>query len=238
MAKDKDVVIKRVRDAVRALLDRSLAPDDVRGFLLDRWAKLLADISLSQGEDSDDWAAGWDTVHALLWSLEPKQGLDESRQLLHLIPLLLERLQDGCKALKVDKAEADNFFSQLAMLHAAIFRTGLHAQPGHKPIVTQLDQPQNLPWSAYAPAEDKADPPPVPPPLAQGSGDVELVADLIAALQPGDRISFAGGETFTLQWVSAMRGMFLFTNTQEARSLTRAKLLELVESGAARVAVK
>jgi hypothetical protein len=236
MAQGKEAVVKRVRETVRALLDRSLAPDDVRGFLLDRWARLLAGISLDQGEESDDWAAGWDTVHALLWSLEPKHGLDEARQLLHLIPLLLERLQDGCKALNIGKAEADNFFSQLAMLHAAIFRTGLHAQPAHKPIVTQLDQPQNLPWSAYAPTEDKAEaslPPATPAPLAQGPG----AADLVAALQPGDRIAFVDGDTFTLQWVSAMRGMFLFTHPQEARSLTRAKLLELIESGAVRVGV-
>jgi hypothetical protein len=221
-----EAVLSSIRNDVLVLLERSQAPDEVRGFLLQRWTRLLAEISVSRGEAHSDWAAGWDTVHALLWSLAPKQGPEDALRLLQLLPLLVERLQDGCEALQMDAVERDGFFANLAMLHAAIVRGGLHPGAVPPPFAEHLDAPGSAPMSAYTST------PPEPSPRALDDSASSDVDGIISALQPGSRLCFiddSDSETeLILQWVSPMRGMFLFTDAKgyEAVSLTRAKLKE------------
>ncbi len=218
------------------LLDRSQAPEDIRAFLLEQWARLLAVISLERGEQHPDWLAGWDTVQALLWSLEPKQGLPDTEQLLGMLPLLLERLQDGCKALKCSPEYNDVFFSHLAMLHAAVVREGLQSARSIKPGAAETSQalPPG-PAKDMAVAEEAAL---AAPADGAGAGDPETRGQLLA-MEVGDRMIFVvDGEAkiLSLQWISPMQGMFLFADDQglDALSLTRARLAYKLQRGEAR----
>ncbi len=237
--KRSEVVLARVRDDLAALLNSSRAPEDVRGFLLQRWARLLADINLSRGEEHPDWVAGWDTVHALLWSLAPKQGLEEVLRLLQLLPLLVERLQDGCEALHLDKTERDIFFANLAMLHAAIVRGGLHPDTAPAQLSEHLESSEVEPLSTFAPSAGN---------LAESISPVESpgqdVDATINTLLPGARVGFSDvsieEKQLVLQWVSPMRGMFLFTDVEgyDAVSLTRARLKEKLVRSEARLLLR
>jgi hypothetical protein len=221
----------RVRQQLLALIERSHAPDEVRGFLLDRWAELLTDISATRGESHPDWAAGWDTVHGLLWSLEPKYGLDDARRLLGVLPLLVERLHDGCQALRLENQICDKFFAELAMLHAAIVRSGLHANDADGPIAPTL---ANVEADGFGPF--------VTAPASRVTTSPSTRIDPTKRLEVGARLAFLDGAAekyLGLQWISPMRGMFLFTDERgyEALSLTRAKLVEKLERGEARLVV-
>ncbi len=227
-------VLTRIQDELQVLIERAQAPEDVREFLLDRWARLLAGISLGKGEQNSDWLAGWETVHALLWSLAPKQGAEDAGRLLQLLPLLVERLHDGCQALHVDKDECDAFFSHLAMLHAATLRAGtqpesLSIEAAHAHDFSETVAIARRDADANAQAE---------PDTRLAGVDVNADA-LLDAMRPGSAIDFADGEgqrRLSLQWVSPMHGMFLFSDAEgfAALSLTRGKLREKLLGGSAR----
>jgi len=221
----------RIQDDLRALIERARAPEDVSEFILDRWGELLTSIRQDRGDEHPDWQAGWDTVHALLWSLSPKQTVEEVRYLLQLLPVLLERLQDGCAALHMEKSECDLFFEHLAMLHAAIVRGG--AEP------EGLVDPHDFGAEPGAFPEGGEMLTTAPVAVPSESGRVPFGLDeLVAGLKPGVRVQLteAGRDRrLRLQWVSPMRGMYLFTDEQgqDALSMTRAKLKDKFHAGEA-----
>jgi hypothetical protein len=204
--------------------------------LLNRWSYLLAGIYFSHGDQHPDWEAGWQTVNALLWSLVPKQDREETEQLLRLLPTLLERIQDGCEAMNLDDAERDALFTQLTMLHAAVARAGLQAQPDEEGPITHLGLDADLEMGDEELASLGEQMPQVVVP--EGAAMVSDVPDL-DALKVGGAIflkTAEGGKTLYLQWVSPMGGMYLFADTEgfDAVSLTRARLVERLRNGEVR----
>lgn len=210
-------------------LDKSGAPEEVRAFLLEGWARLLAGIYQAKGNQDADWKAGWETVNALLWSLAPKQGREETGALLRILPPLLSRLHAGCAALGMELAERDRLFERLAMLHAAIAREGLRAELDAEGPITQLRE------ADAGAAEDTALRDLAAPDLPARSGRHPL-----PALNLGDPVMFRSGgaeRRLILTWVSPMRGMYLFANEQglDALTLTHARLAAKFRDGEARL---
>jgi hypothetical protein len=229
---------QHIRGEIEERLARTGAPREISDFLLDRWSYLLAGIYFSHGDQHPDWEAGWQTVNALLWSLVPKKDRAETEQFLRLLPTLLGRLQDGCDAMNLDAPERDPLFSQLAMLHAAVARAGLQAQPDEEGPITHLGMDADMEMGD----EELA-----------SLGETTAIVDLpeggiqttdapgIDKLKVGDsiRLSTSDGEkTLYLQWISPMGGMYLFSDPEgfDAVSLTRARLAARLQAGEARLA--
>lgn len=184
------------------------------------------------GDQHPDWEAGWHTVNVLLWSLNPKQGQDETEQFLRLLPTLLSRLQDGCDAMQLEPGERDEFFAQVAMLHAAVARAGLQASRDADGPVTRLGRDADLEVTEEKLAGLD------PENLSIGSIKVDLGQDAegIGRLKLGDALLFRSNgkdKRLYLQWISPMGGMFLFADADgyDAVSLTRARLLDKFERG-------
>ncbi|MDR3394883.1 MAG: DUF1631 family protein [Parasulfuritortus sp.] len=229
-------VYEHIREEIENRLARTGAAREVSDFLLNRWSYLLAGIYFSHGDQHPDWEAGWQTVNALLWSLVPKQDREETEQLLRLLPTLLERIQDGCEAMNLDDAERDALFTQLTMLHAAVARAGLQAQPDEEGPITHLGLDADLEMGDEELASLGEQMPQVVVP--EGAAMVSDVPDL-DALKVGGAIflkTAEGGKTLYLQWVSPMGGMYLFADTEgfDAVSLTRARLVERLRNGEVR----
>lgn len=242
MASKDEQVYTRIRGEIRLRLLKTGAPDEVAFFLLDRWSRLLGDIYLSVGDGHPDWLAGWETVDALLWSLAPKKDRAETERLLRLLPTLMGRLQEGCEAMGMPRAEQDALFAQLAMLHAALARAGLGVGPDDAGPVTQLSRDADLAMGeaeladlAHQEAEIQSlirvsEQPPAPP-----AGTPSLESRL-ARLRVGDgaRVELPEGwKRLKIQWISGMGGMFLFADEQgfDSFTLTRARLLERMQEG-------
>jgi hypothetical protein len=226
-------VYEHIREEIENRLARTGAAREVSDFLLNRWSYLLAGIYFSHGDQHPDWEAGWQTVNALLWSLVPKQDREETEQLLRLLPTLLERIQDGCDAMNLDDVERDALFTQLTMLHAAVARAGLQAQPDEEGPITHLGLDADLEMGDEELASLGEHMPQVVVPEAAAM--VSDVPDL-DALKVGGAIflkTAEGGKTLYLQWVSPMGGMYLFADTEgfDAVSLTRARLVERLRNG-------
>ncbi|NTV97183.1 MAG: DUF1631 domain-containing protein [Thiobacillus sp.] len=217
-------------------LARTGAPGEIRYFLLERWSYLLAGIYFSRGDQNPDWEAGWHTVNALLWSLMPKCGQEETEQLLRLLPTLLGRLYDGCDAMNLAAGERDELFTQLAMLHAAVTRDGLQAADNAAGPTTQLGRDADLEFTEAELASLGNEVVPV-----ESVQPVQETATL-DGLKVGDgiRLHVEGREkALLLQWISPMGGMFLFADQEgyDAVSLTRARLAEKLARGEATLGV-
>ncbi len=223
-------VLNKIQDEMARQIRKSGAPEEVHAFLMRDWSRLQAGIFQAKGNQHGDWKAGWETANALLWSLAPKRGLEETGALLRMLPTLLSRLHAGCAALGMPLGERDALFERLAMMHAALAREGLQARPEEEGPITRLreedvtgsdDSDLRDLTAPDLPATDSptADPRIVPPPL-----------------KLGDRVVFRGegGERLlTLTWVSPMGGMYLFANEQglDAMTLTHARLEAKFQAG-------
>ncbi|MDO9227888.1 MAG: DUF1631 family protein [Pseudomonadota bacterium] len=218
-------VFVRIQDEMASQLTKSGAPEEVHDFLMRDWVRLLASIFVAKGNQHGDWKAGWETAHALLWSLAPKQGREETGTLIRMLPSLLSRLHAGCAALGMELSERDALFERLAMLHAAVAREGLQAEPDEEGPITRLR------------AEDVTE--------AEDSDLRNLTApDLPATdrryaspeLKLGDQVVFQGEgreRRLILTWISPMGGMYMFANAQgrDALTLTHARLLAKFQAG-------
>lgn len=229
---------ERIRHELRTHLRQADAPEEVRAFLLDQWARLMTGIFMAKGNRDPDWQAGWDTVNALLWTLSPKHGRGETMRMLSVLPTLLARLHEGCNALGYDARARDRLFSELAMLHAAIAREGLQlradeALPKLPAAMRPGNPPQIQDLGGLRPkTQDSAEGPSSPP--------AESGPDALPPMRTGDWVNFDlpdGRKRMRLTWLSPQGGMYLFANDQgmDALSLTRARLLAKFESGEARL---
>jgi len=206
-------VLKKIQGEMALQIGKCGAPEEVHAFLMQVWARLLTGIFLARGNRHSDWQAGWETANALLWSLAPKRGKEETSTLLRSLPTLLSRLQDGCNAMRMATGERDALFERLALLHAAVAREGL-----------QTGAVKNLPMDTEA-GRDAMDLRELTAPDLPAA-DPQLP---LPELKLGDRVVFRidGVERrLMLTWLSPMRGMYLFSNEQglDAVSLTRARL--------------
>jgi hypothetical protein len=228
-------VLDRIRLEMARHLRENEAPEDVHDFLVRHWARLMTRIFMAKGNQDADWNAGWDTVNALLWSLSPKHGREETEKMLRMLPAILARLNEGCSALAIARGERDALFERLAMMHAAVARAGLKYPAGPEDPITGL--------SAMATIEETTSdigrlvPPDPPVHVVRAQGHQADRAGL-PQLKMGDRLHFTmAGEDRVLRvsWVSPVGGMYLFTNEQglDALTLTRARLAERFEAGTA-----
>lgn len=221
---------QHIRQEFQTHLDEAAAPEEVRPFLLDQWARLMTGIFMAKGNQDPDWHAGWDTVNALLWSLSPKHGRVDTMKMLRILPTLLARLHEGCTALGLDAKARDRLFADLAMLHAAIAREGLQLQPDE--ALPEL--PASLAGDRRVhDKEIKALQPSTMTPNAQ-SGATPVLPEL----KLGDWVSFTlpkGLKQLKLTWLSPQQGMYLFANAQglDSLSLTRARLVAKFQTGEA-----
>lgn len=221
-------VLGKIQVEMDLQLTHSGAPEEIREFLTQEWTRLLASIYLAKGNQHADWKAGWETVNALLWSLAPKHGRDETGMLLRILPTLLARLHEGCAALGIELARRDALFERLAMLHAAIARDGLQYERVDDGPITHLRED-----------ECRTDPPGLNGLIAPDLPAADR-ADTLPALKLGDQVMFkseTGERLLTLTWISPMGGMYMFANELglEAITLTHSRLEARLREHAARL---
>jgi hypothetical protein len=184
----------------------------------------------------------------LLWSVRPKAGAQERKQLLTTLPDLLKRLRAGLEGLGLTDVW-DPFFAQLIRLHVGALHNeappDLVGDPARAAAPAARTQPGtqaglktlglvNLPSRIeYHRA------PPVPAPAAPALGD-DRDLGLVNGLGVGTWVEFEGfhgtRKTLRLNWVSQSRGVFLFTNRQGENAVTLAttSLAEHLRRGTAR----
>src|SRR6185295_5240683 len=70
--------------------------------------------------DSETWKTALETMDLLIWSVEPKQTVDERRELAVIVPEVLQRISSGLRKVDIEDAVRKAFFADLMALHTGI----------------------------------------------------------------------------------------------------------------------
>lgn len=97
-------------------------PEAVLALLQEGWRGVLLAAWLRSGADSEDWRRALAVVDRLLWSVRPKIGYEDRRELLRAIPDLLRTLREGLAAVSYDQRRLARLFKELQALHILALR--------------------------------------------------------------------------------------------------------------------
>ncbi|MFZ5510265.1 MAG: DUF1631 domain-containing protein [Pseudomonadota bacterium] len=210
-------------------------PDAVREFLLNQWQHVLKVLYVCHGEEHESWRGALATMDDLIWSVAPKNGVEERRRLVALLPDLLGRLHEGLDVIALSHAQRAPFLDVLVDLHSAAVKAGLQAALGTENAPTpSVWQEKAL---AAAPAEAAPEQEESKGELLvtrvtendiqieevmlvgarrEDGGNGDIYVDRVNGLRRGDWVEFRQEDGSAvrrrLSWVSPKRGIFLFTS--------------------------
>lgn len=218
------------RDAVAAHVNDGGLPESVRQFLAGAWLQVLTNAALTGGQDGALWQCAVTTMQDLVWSVAPKQGAEERRRLVCIIPALLRGLREGLDDAGIGRPIQEEFYAGLVKLHAAAVKAGM-GPSASRPAVVAADSP-----AIAAPVAD-----PVPHMPAAAEAD-ECESPEFGRLKRGCWLNVRDDagvlRRVRLSWISPARTMYLFTNRQgeRAMALSRPELARRFADGSAALA--
>jgi hypothetical protein len=155
--KERLALAKTVAQAeIKARVRTGNLPLPVLEFLVQQWVLHLLFVQVKDGEHSDAWKSALETMDLLIWSVEPKNTVDERRELATIVPELLKRLSEGLQMAGVEDAVRRSFFADLRKLHTEL----IGKLRSDKAAVT--DDASRANDTAISDFEPAMQPPPVP----------------------------------------------------------------------------
>jgi hypothetical protein len=230
-----DEIEPRVSDAVSV--------DFVRTFVTTHWKNLLFVICARQGKESDDWKQAVATMDDLIWSVKPKQTVEDRRRLAAIQPTLLGNLRMGMERLSIPATERDDFIARL--VHA-------HGRAVVNEVQEEIEGPVSTPIDPEPDATDNQRPAPESRRRTRGprsrranktrsAPQFDAYVEQVRMLSAGTWLEINGidgkATRVKLSWVSPITGTYLFTDRQglKAGNYTLQDLAQLLRTGRARV---
>jgi Protein of unknown function (DUF1631) len=239
------------REEIERRLKEHAAPNFLATFLREKWRDTLAQLWLSEGDESEAWTSALSTLDDLVWSVQPKRATDDRKKLVAMLRNLLRRLHGGLHNVAWEPGEREQFMSNLVAAHAAAVKSSLASTPMPTTAVSEAAAAAAVEASAkgdvdaanraFALAEAMAPAPPPPVPEPEPEIVQDRFAEIAGSLERGMWVEFEGEDgqlAFAkLAWVSPLRGTYLFTNRQgqKAVSLTADELAERFRNDRARL---
>ncbi|CAG0928798.1 MAG: hypothetical protein EFKGCFLK_00613 [Rhodocyclaceae bacterium] len=231
-------------------------PQGVRRFLLDHWQHVLKELHIRHGEEHHAYLSATAMMDDLIWSVSPKTGSDERKQLVNTLPGLLRAMHHGLDVVNVPEDVRARFLDELVALHSAAVKAGL----GGAEALAALPELEPDEATTAGPAAQYS----VNPEgelfitrISENDVQIEEVAlvgaapsaatagdacmQQVSALGRGDWVEFRQDEGQSvrarLSWVSPQRGLFLFTNPRSPRatSISQEALAYQFRTGLARI---
>ncbi len=111
---------QRIEEAVRLRLSTVEAAAPIRNLLESTWWKVLVYTGIKHGTDSDLWQQRNDFIDKLIESLKPREGKDEQRKLMQLIPLVIGTLRKGMLEAGFNEEAIHQVLKVIEPMHMAI----------------------------------------------------------------------------------------------------------------------
>lgn len=111
-------------------------PLPVTQFLIMYWREHLSRAYVAGGEEGEGYREALAVMDELVWSCAPKNTPDDKKRLVHLIPVLLRRLQQGMDAMRVPASDRQAFLGALVDCHTQAVKLGPKA-PKPEPVDTE-----------------------------------------------------------------------------------------------------
>lgn len=217
--------LEKAGQVVSTLLDRlcadRLLPELVTSFLDRHWRPYLMWLHLVHGDDRRRCAAVVAMTEELIWSLQPKSDAASRKRLYGLLPRLYKGLHAGLEVAGVGVSEQDDFFADLARLHAGSL------SPSKSPIAGSAADAANPFARRSSPAERRRDdsargaesaeavgPPPARPGTKPAPPEARTETKPISKLRIGTWLEFsnerAEKRVLRLKWISKQGSVFFF----------------------------
>jgi hypothetical protein len=113
---------------------------EILSFLRQYWVRIMEVSSGDDNEKNSLWQENHATITDLLWSIQPKQSIDDRKRLASLLPGLLKRISAGLDRIGTPAAERAAFMDTCFALQTAALR-GNPAPPA-TPGSASLSSPQ------------------------------------------------------------------------------------------------
>jgi len=126
---------KRVDAWVHMWCMRNDTIDEVKTFLKESWKNSLLFFLHKYGEDSRQWTYNIKLINCLIWSTTPGKNLEETKELIQILPILIRGLNRGLLATATHPSSIANIFQTFSRCHLEIIENGMSGKiPGTLPI--------------------------------------------------------------------------------------------------------
>ncbi len=199
----------------------------IESFLEQQWVNILVLAHTVKEQKPQALERTLKTMDDLIWSLKPKNSVEERHELVNKLPALLSSLNTWLNAIKWEDPSRVIFFSKLAERHASIARAPLEVSARR-----QVEMAVNVAQKASERSMKK-------------TKDDQTMPDqfvfFIDQIERGSWYDFTRNNgsvvRFKLAWISPRRSRFIFTNRQghDAFSISSEELIEIFRSGKAQL---
>lgn len=197
----------------------------IETFLEQQWVNILVLAHTVKEQKPQALERTLKTMDDLIWSVKPKNSVEERHELVNKLPSLLSSLNTWLNAIKWEDPSRVIFFSKLAERHASIARA-----PAEVSTRRQVEIAVNVAQKASEKSLKK-------------SRNDQTIPDqfvfFIDQMERGTWFDFTRNNgsvvRFKLAWVSPRRSRFIFTNRQghDAFSISSEELLDIFRTGKA-----
>lgn len=125
-------------ETVEARLEGTEAPEVLRNFLRNSWRDVLQYVLDNEGHDSEVWLRYKKIVDELVWSVEPKTTANDRREMVMLLPRLLNSLREGMTLIDCSQEQIDTLIGALEPIHMTCLHGEKHCE---EPVNTVLSEP-------------------------------------------------------------------------------------------------
>jgi hypothetical protein len=244
-AEKREILAINTTIQVRRAFERVELEPYLREFLIGPWVQVLVTATLREVQTPGFSKSFRESIHEIVWSVQPKATSDERKRLVTLIPNLSRVLRDGLSLIRMSERDQQNFFQQLMSSHAMAVKpvdqaTYIKSSVQTSELRSRIDGMQltgTFPITTVAGGikvstgavmraaeEHNADVTMVDP--VTDIADMDRVEEAgldedIAAWQRGTWFSLWNGKTMIkarLRWISPLRTLFMFSGEPDGKA--------------------
>jgi hypothetical protein len=241
-AEKREILAINTTIQVRRAFERVELEPYLRDFLVGPWVQVLVSAALRDGQTPGFSKSFRETIHDIVWSVQPKATADERRRLVEMIPNITRVLRDGLSMIRMPEREAAEFFQKLMASHAMAVKPVDQAtyiksslatselrsrvegmqMTGSFPITTVAGGIKVSTNALMRVAEEHdaqlVVPDPVTEPMALDRVQEARLDEDIASWQRGSWFELWNGTEFVkarLRWISPLRTLFMFSSGKD-----------------------
>jgi len=244
-AEKREILAINTTIQVRRAFEKVELEPYLREFLIGPWVQVLVTATLRESQTPGFSKNFRESIHEIVWSVQPKATADERKRLVTLIPNLTRVVRDGLALIRMTERDQQTFFQQLMSSHAMAVKpvdqaTYIKSSVATSELRSRIDGMQltgTFPITTVAGGirvstgavmraaeEHQADVTMVDP--VTDIADMDRVEEArldeeIASWQRGTWFSLWNGKTMVkarLRWISPLRTLFMFSGEPDGKA--------------------
>jgi len=118
----KQAALELIKTELNSRVEHKNLPHSIIMLLERVWHDVMFDIFFSDGMESDEWDMALTFVDTLIWSIDPKGDAQSQKQLVRVIPGILNALNAGLDRINYPKMPREQLLQDLQTCHLACMK--------------------------------------------------------------------------------------------------------------------